>query len=237
MNPTKILVIGEYNESFPVHPATDAALAHAAAAIGARLEGRWVSTGELQGDDVSALLGDASGLWIAPGSPYLSLAGALEAIRFAREAGMPLLGTCGGFQHMILEYARHVLGFHDAEHAEYDPYASRLIVSRLACSLSGRTLSITLRPDSLVARSYGRPEVSEGYYCNFGVNPEYASLFRSGELAVVGSDDEGEVRIVEHASHPFFVGTLFVPQMRSSPEHPHPLVVAFLREASRARHE
>jgi CTP synthase (UTP-ammonia lyase) len=78
--------------------------------------------------------------------------GALLAIRTAREARIPLLGTCGGFQRIILEYVRNVLGFADAQHQETAPQASRLVISRLACSLVGRSMSITLQPDSLVAR-------------------------------------------------------------------------------------
>jgi CTP synthase (UTP-ammonia lyase) len=148
---------------------------------------------------------------------------------------LPLLGTCGGFQHIILEYARHVLGFLDATHAEYNPYASSLFISRLACSLVGRALVISLQPDSLVARTYGATSVTEQYYCNFGVNPDHSATLASGDLAIVGSDAEGEVRVVELRSHPFFVGTLFVPQLRSQVESPHPLVLGFLNATQNAR--
>jgi CTP synthase (UTP-ammonia lyase) len=101
----------------------------------------------------------------------------------------------------------------------------------LACSFVWRTLEISLQPESLVARTYGTTAVTEQYYCNFGVNPDYAALLMSGDLAVVGSDAEGEVHVVELRDHPFFVGTLFVPQLRSQTENPHPLVMGFLREA------
>jgi CTP synthase (UTP-ammonia lyase) len=157
------------------------------------------------------------------------MSGALSAIRMAREQQIPLLGTCGGFQHIILEYARNVLGFAEAEHAETDPQASQLFISQLTCSLVGRTMSISLRPDSLVARSYGRTKIQEQYRCNFGVNPEYEDVLRSRSLRVVGSDDEGVVRVVELAGHPFFVGTLFVPQLISMTSAPHPLISEFIK--------
>ena len=83
-----------------------------------------------------------SGVWVTPGSPYKNLEKTLWAIRFARENGIPCFGTCGGFQHMVLEYARNVLGYEDAQHAEYDPYASSLFISALACSLAGRTMEL-----------------------------------------------------------------------------------------------
>ena len=158
----------------------------------------------------------------------------LDAIQYARENHVPCFGTCGGFQHMILEYARSVLNFEDAQHAEYDPYASRLFISELECSLAGRAMQLTLDADSFVARVYGQETVEEEYYCNFGVNPVHASKFKDGPLNVVGSDNEGEIRVIELPNHPFFVGTLFVPQLRSTASRPHPLVTEFVRKAVNA---
>jgi CTP synthase (UTP-ammonia lyase) len=228
---TTIAIIGDYDPAFAPHRATDLALNHAAHALGLDMMSAWLPTASLDAPHAFETLASFSGLWVAPGSPYQSMQGALRAIRFARENRVPLLGTCGGFQHIILEYARHVLGFADATHAEYDPYASHLFISRLACSLVGRALEISLQPESLVARTYGATAVTEQYYCNFGVNPDYAALLTAGDLAVVGSDAEGEVRVVELRDHPFFVGTLFVPQLRSQAENPHPIVTGFLRAA------
>jgi CTP synthase (UTP-ammonia lyase) len=155
--------------------------------------------------------------------------GALTAIQLARGQRIPLLGTCGGFQHIILEYARNMLGFADAEHEESSPQASRRFISRLSCSLVGRTGNITLKPDSLVARTYGRTRIEEQYRCNFGLNPEYVDALCSSALRIVGLDNDGAVRVVELAEHPFFVGTLFVPQHISSPSAPHPLVSGFVK--------
>ena len=135
---------------------------------------------------------------------------------------------------MILEYARSVLNFEDAQHAEYDPYASRLFISELECSLAGRTMKLNLVADSFVARVYGQETVEEEYYCNFGANPAHASRFQDGSLHVAGSDNEGETRVIELPNHPFFAGTLFVPQLHSTASHPHPLVTEFVRKAVNA---
>jgi CTP synthase (UTP-ammonia lyase) len=135
---------------------------------------------------------------------------------------------------MILEYARHALGVADAQHAEYDPYASELFVTKLACSLVGRELVVALVPASRVASIYGTLEAREQYYCNFGVNPEKVAELRRGDLRVTGADAEGDVRVVELPDHPFYIGTLFVPQLRSSLERPHPLITAFVRAAVRS---
>jgi CTP synthase (UTP-ammonia lyase) len=224
----QLIILGEFAPGFPSHLATNAAIEHSCAAANLRIDARWVSTPLI--DD--ALLEQADGLWVAPGSPYLSMEKTLGAIRRARESGLPCLGTCGGFQHIILEQARNVLGFHDAQHAEYDPYASRLIISKLACPLAGREMSLAFEAGSQVAVIYGRTEAEERYYCNFGVAPEVVPLLKRGPLRISGADAEGEIRVVELPGHPFFIGTLFVPQNRSTEAEPHPLVTAFLRAAA-----
>lgn len=226
---TRIALLGEFDPAFPPHPATVAALAHSALALREHVAPQWISTAELTVDQLRSF----SAVLIAPGSPYKNLPNTLAAIRHARERGIPCLGTCGGFQHMILEYARNVLGFVDAQHAEYDPYASELFVTQLECSLVGRELLVALQPESRVAGIYGTLEAREQYYCNFGVNPEKVAELQRGELRVTGSDAEGEVRVVELPNHPFYIGTLFVPQLRSSLERPHPLITAFVRAAVR----
>ena len=228
-----IAIIGDYRSGNRSHVATGDAVAHCSAALDLPVEHCWVGTEELAQSDGLRRLSEFNGFWIAPGSPYKSMTGALLAIQRAREQGIPLLGTCGGFQHIVIEYARNVLGFTEAEHEETSPQAAQLFISRLVCSLVGRTMHITLKPGSLVARSYGRTETQESYHCNFGVNPKFEDTLRSSALRVVASDDEGVTRAVELAGHPFFVGTLFIPQISSTPNAPHPLVSGFIQACSR----
>jgi CTP synthase (UTP-ammonia lyase) len=224
-----IAIVGDFNPSNQSHIATNNTIEHCSKSLDLPVEHHWIATEDLVRPDGTKHLADVRGFWIAPASPYKSMDGALLAIRTARERGIPLLGTCGGFQHIILEYARNVLGFTDAQHEETHPHASQLFISRLACSLVGRTMTITLRPDSLVARAYRRTKVEERYLCNFGVNPDFVDILRPSTLRIVGSDDEGELRAVELAGHPFFVGTLFLPQLISKPSAPHPLLSEFVR--------
>jgi CTP synthase (UTP-ammonia lyase) len=231
----RLAIIGDFNPNNRSHAATNEAIRHCAAGAKVDIEPHWLGTEDVAAPGGLSRLRDFSGLWIAPASPYKNMAGALAAIRFAREGDIPLLGTCGGFQHLLLEYARNVLGINDAQHEESDPGASRLFISRLACSLVGRTMTITLQPESLVARLYGRSVVQEQYHCNFGVNPEYVDALRSGALRIVGSDDEGVVRAVELPNHPFFVGTLFLPQHTSTSTAPHPLISGFLKTCSESQ--
>lgn len=223
-----IALLGEYNPGFAPHAATDAAILHANALLGTAIRADWVSTAFID----TTLFERYAGIWIAPGSPYKDLEKTLRAIRHAREHGIPCFGTCGGFQHMILEYARNVLDFHDAQHAEYDPYASQLFISKLACSLSGRELTLSFTPGSQVAQIYGATTAIEQYYCNFGIDSAYVETLKHGPMRISGADAEGEIRVIEWPDHPFFIATLFVPQARSTHAEPHPLVLAFLRSVA-----
>jgi CTP synthase (UTP-ammonia lyase) len=227
-----LIILGEYNPDSETHSATDAAIHHSLVELHDELSFRWISTSTIEETDVLR----AHGLWVAPGSPYKNVSRALQAIRIARENLVPCLGTCGGFQHMILEFARNALGFADAEHAEYDPDASRLFISALSCSLVGMELRVRLQPQTIARTLYGNDEIVERYYCTFGVNPEYSeALTENGSLVISGRDLNGEIRIIEIPDHPFFVGTLFVPQARSKELMPHPLVSGFLGAVLRHR--
>jgi CTP synthase (UTP-ammonia lyase) len=106
------------------------------------------------------------------------------------------------------------------------------VVTALACSLVGQDQPVAIVPGTLAARLYGAGQVTEPYYCNYGLNPEYRGRLERAGLATSGTGADGEVRIVELTAHPFFLATLFVPQARSAPERPHP-VIAGLAAASR----
>ncbi len=228
----RIGIIGEYNAAFEPHVATDRAIAHASARLGVVVETEWIETDRADREfaDVTAR---CHGFWIAPGSPYANMNGALKIIAYARTHGRPLLGTCGGYQHIVIEYARNILGIEDAEHAEYDPYASKLVVNRLVCSLAGQELKIVLNDsESTIFDIYRKDIITERYYCNFGLNPAYQQALAENGLLTVGVDDNGESRIVELKGHPFYIGTLFVPQTISTEENPHPLISAFVRQVA-----
>lgn len=231
----RIAIIGDFDPEFPPHRATNEAIGHAAVSLGLDAVGIWTPTESVSDQLIKRVLTGAHGLWIAPGSPYRSMDGALRAIRWARENEIPLLGTCGGFQHVVLEYARTVLGIDDAQHAEYDPYASRLFIVPLSCSLAGQRMRVTLDTGSRAAAIYGRSETEEEYYCNFGLNPEYEKAIDESGLKISGRDEQGEARVVELRSHPFFIATLFVPSLTSTPESPHPVVTALVRAAASGR--
>lgn len=222
-----IAIVGDRSAENPTHRATDAALA----ALG--VEAHWLPTLALR-DDL-APLGSATGVLVAPGSPYASMEGALAAIRWAREQAIPTLGTCGGFQHMLIEFARNVAGIAGAEHAESHPDAATLVVTPLACSLVGQQQSVHVAPVTLAADLYGTSDVVEPFFCSYGLNPAYWALVEQAGLRFSGAGPDGEPRILELPDHPFFLGTLYVPQAGTRRAGPHPLLAGLVTAADQVR--
>jgi CTP synthase (UTP-ammonia lyase) len=219
-------LIGDYNASIPAHQAIPLALQSASQASNIAVECEWVPTEEIANP---SRLAHFDGLWCVPGSPYRSMDGTLLAIQHAREATVPFLGTCGGFQHAIIEFARNVLGWHDAEHAETAPDAARAVISPLECTLVEATGTVRLFPGSRIAAAYGANQTEEGYRCRYGLNPKFQAELTVGPLRSGADDETGEVRSVELDGHPFFVATLFQPERAALKGHRAPIVEAFVR--------
>jgi CTP synthase (UTP-ammonia lyase) len=229
----RIGIIGDYQPANVSHPATEAALHHAGDRLSVAVEITWLPTKSLE-PLPSNHLQAFDALWCAPGSPYQSMNGALNAIRWAREHNQPLLGTCAGFQHIVVEYARTVLGINDARHAEYGETSGPLVITPLSCSLErGKNLEILVDPASRAGHIYNERQIREQFWCTFGLNRAYHASLHAGGLPIVGVDPDGEARIVEVPGHPFFIGTLFIPQLNSTAARPHPLVTALMEEAIR----
>lgn len=218
-------LIGDQDESVPAHRAIPMALRRAAEEAGISIEIEWVPT-----EQIAELppLARFNALWCVPASPYRNMTGALLAIRYAREQGIPFLGTCGGFQHAMIEYARNVLGWADADHAETTPDSVRAVIAPLSCTLVETTGSVRLVPGSRLAAAYGAESIQEGYHCRYGPNPAFRDAWLSGHLRATAFDDQGDVRAVELDGHPFFVATLFQPERCALNGGPVPLARAFL---------
>lgn len=221
-----LALIGDYNPAVIAHQAIPVALQQAADTLGLSVHVQWLDTDsitptrELHGFD---------GFWCVPASPYRDTDGALRAIRFAREQRRPFLGTCGGFQHAVLEYARHVLGWADAEHGELAPEAKRAVITPLSCTLVEATDTVRLAPYTRIAEAYGTLDIHEGYRCRYGVNPDFASALLEGDLIPSGHDSVGDLRAVELLDHPFFVATLFQPERAALKGVTPPLALALLK--------
>lgn len=223
----RIALVGDYNAAVLAHKAIPLAIDDAAAVLNIDVDYDWLHTTEIK--SAEDLVGyDA--IWLVPASPYQNEDGAFLTIRYARENSIPFLGTCGGFQHAIIEYARNVMGWHDAAHAE-TAREGRMVIEPLACSLVEKSDLIELRPHTVIAKAYGKTEITEGYHCNYGVADDFALALASQPLKVSGWDEEGEVRAIELTTHPFFVATLFQHERAALVGKPAPLVQALLLAA------
>jgi len=223
----RIALVGDYNESRVAHRAIPIALQLAVNTLRADVTWEWLPSRELQ-RTAEAQLEPYAAIWCVPGSPYENTAGVIDAIRFARSRRRPFLGTCGGFQHAMLEYAQAVWGI-DAMHAETNPEAEDPVIAPLVCSLVEVRGGLKFEPGSRLRAIYGRDSANEEYHCNYGLNPRYALRLQSGPLKTAARDDEGSVRAVELDEHPFFIGTLFQPERAALREQTPPLVTAFAR--------
>ncbi|MFD9905259.1 hypothetical protein [Streptomyces sp. NPDC059063] len=231
-NPTaRIALVGDRSPNVTAHTRVPLLLEALALRDGLVLDAYWIGTEDAE--EPGAVSGfDA--VWVLPGSPYRSEAGALAAIRTAREEGIPFLGTCGGFQHTLLEYARNVCGLTGVAHAENDPDADDLLIGPLACSLVGHEGTVRLTPGSLAESVLGADRTLERYHCSYGPSDarHLATLTEHG-LRLTGADEEGQVRVAELPGHPFFLATLFQPELRGDGSRPHPIVRALARAGVR----
>lgn len=230
MKTLRIALVGDYHPRVAAHQAIPRALELAGAAQGAQVVAEWLPTRSIA-DGAPGRFDGFDGLWCVPASPYESEAGALNAIRAFREQRRPFLGTCGGFQHALLEYARNVAGHPQAAHAENDPGAAEHLIAPLACGLVEERGEVRIEPGTRLAAAYGAASAIETYHCRYGLNPRFASLLDTGKLRAVARDAGGEVRAIELEDHPFFVATLFQPERAALDGRDHPLINAFAASA------
>ncbi len=230
-----LALVGDRSPSITAHRAIPLALDLAVQATGGTLRWEWIGTEKI-GDPARSLRG-ATGVWCVPASPYKNMDGALAAIRFARERNLPFLGTCGGFQHAVIEFARHVAGLRSADHAEtaemqchlIGDISPELVVTPLACSLVGKSGNITFTPGSRLHDIFGGNPTTEGYHCSYGVNTACRAKLEAAGLRFTGFDAAGETRACELPSHRFFIGTLFQPERSALAGTHHPLIREFVR--------
>lgn len=224
-----LALIGDYDPQVTAHQAIPQALRLAGEALGLNVHFDWLATDTLT---ASTSLQHYDGFWCVPASPYRDMDGALLAIRYAREQRRPFLGTCGGFQHAVLEFARNVMGWTQAEHGELAPDSPHALLTPLNCALVEATDRIRLMAFTRIAKAYGELDIHEGYRCRYGVNPEFEQALLQADLIASGHDATGDLRAVELLGHPFFVATLFQPERAALKGITPPLVKAWLEACS-----
>ena len=216
-----IALVGDRSPSVRAHARIPQLVDALRARDGVVLDPYWIPSEEAHDG-----LDGFDGIWIVPGSPYRDPEGAIAAARCARELGIPFLGTCGGFQHAAVMLARDLAGIPDAAHAEYELPGERVVVA-LACSLVGHEGAIHYAPGSRIAQIMGVERSLERYHCSYGLDTPYVERLAGLGVRFSAHDDAGDVRALELPGHPFFLGTLFQPELAGDGTRAHPVVRAF----------
>jgi CTP synthase (UTP-ammonia lyase) len=227
----KIGLAGDYNDKVSAHIAIPLVFKLISEKENIIIEYKWLQTESL--DNITTdELSEFDGFWCVPASPYKSMDGALKAIRFARENDYPFLGTCGGFQHCLIEIARDVAGLKYADHGESNPNSELKLITPLSCSLVGQKGEIKLIPGTRAWKIFGKEKITEEYHCSYGLNNKFIDELVKSGVVVSGTDAGGEIRIIELPVKKFFFATLFQPELAALTNNVSPLISKFVNSCS-----
>ena len=241
----EIAIVGKYTHVRDAYKSIIESFVHAGAANKARVNLRWVESTDVETRGAAALLSDVDGILVPGGFGERGVEGKIAAVQFAREKSVPYFGLCLGMQVATVEFARHVVGWADANSSEFDPASEHKVIDLLADQAGvtdkGGTMRLgaykcELRAGTLAARAYGVAEVSERHRHRYEMNNRYVQQLTSRGLVVSGKCVGRElVEIVELPDHPWFLAVQFHPELRSRPHDPHPLFRDFVRAALERR--
>ena len=220
---TTIALIGDRRPSVRSHVRLEQLFAPEASVAARGIRATWLSSDAV---DLESLA-EVDGIWVLPGSPYADRDRVLGAITYARVHDVPFLGSCGGLQHLLLEFARSVAGLTSAEHAEEHPEAAHPIIVPLTCSLVDEDTEVIVEPSTIAADLLGAGRHQVSYVCSYGLDQRATAALVAAGLRIAARDAAGEVRMAEVASCRFMVGSLFQPELMSTPDALHPLIEGF----------
>jgi CTP synthase len=236
-----VALVGKYAELPDAYKSILEAFVHAGVKHRAKVEVSLIQSDELTENNVTPRLQPFDGILVAPGFGVRGIPGKLAAIRYAREHGVPFLGICLGMQMAVVEFARNVLQWTDADSAEMNPNTSRPVVALMESQADVKQLGGTMRlgafdcrlADGTLARQiYGQERISERHRHRYEFNNAYRTPFIAAGMIPSGLNPEHDlVEIVEIPAHPFFIATQFHPEYKSTLKNPHPLFLAFVRAA------
>ncbi|MEG0807796.1 MAG: CTP synthase [Alistipes sp.] len=242
-NPSKkidIALVGKYTELPDAYKSICESFIHAGAMNDCKVKLTYINSEKVTPETVAAKLGKMAGIVVAPGFGNRGIEGKIEAVRFARENNIPFLGICLGMQCAVIEFARNVLGLADANSSEMEatPHpVIDLMEEQKGVTAKGGTMRLgaypcLLKKGSKVAAAYGKLTISERHRHRYEFNNEYLGQFEAAGMQAVGINPETNlVEVVEVDNHPWFVGTQYHPEYKSTVLSPSPLFVAFVKAA------
>lgn len=240
-----IALVGKYIQLHDAYLSVAEALKHGGIACRANVKIHWVDSEDLEKKGADFFLRGVDGILVPGGFGMRGTEGKIEAIRYARENKIPFLGICLGMQMAIVEFARHVLGYQDANSAELDPQTEHPVIALMPdqseVSDLGGTLRLgaypcILREGSLLEKLYGKREISERHRHRYEVNNEYREELENAGMKLSGLSPDGRIaEMLEIPGHPYFVGTQGHPELKSRPNHAHPLFRELIKAAVQHR--
>jgi CTP synthase len=250
LNPARrvrIAVVGKYTDLHDAYKSVHEALLHGGIPNDAGVDIEWIASDRFTDQDAAGrLLKGFDGLLVPGGFGDRGIDGMIQAVRWAREHGLPFFGICLGLQVAIIEFARYVCGMEDTNSTEFEPdcpapvialMPSQRNVSDLGGSMRLGAYPARLRQGSRAAQAYGTTEISERHRHRWEVSNAYRDVLAEHGLRLSGqSPDGGLVEVVELPDHPWFIGCQYHPELKSRPTRPHPLFAAFIGAAVRQRY-
>ena len=236
-----IAVVGKYTDLPDSYISVKEALSHAALAHGRDVEISWVHSEELEHNGLEDILAASKGIVVPGGFGPRGIEGMVQTVRYARENGVPYLGLCLGMQVMVVEYARNLLGYEDANSTEFNRDTQHPVIDLMPEQMQMKDMGGTMRlglypcrlvPETRAAKAYVHSEVEERHRHRYEFNNAYREPLAEVGLIASGLSPNGLlVEISEAPDHPFMLGVQFHPEFLSRPERPHPLFRDFLGAA------
>jgi CTP synthase len=240
-----VALVGKYVQLHDAYLSVAEALRHAGYALGTEVEIRWIDSAEVTPETAEALLGGCGGILVPGGFGPRGIEGMILASQYAREKGVPYLGLCLGMQIAVIEFARHVCRWEDADSGEFNPSSKHRVIDFLPDQNESVDKGGTLRlgaypcrivPGTLMEKCYGETLISERHRHRYEFNNEFREALAGAGLTLSGLSPDGNiVETVEVSGHPFFLGVQFHPEFKSRPNKPHPLFLGFIEAALRRR--
>ncbi len=247
-NPTQeveIGLVGKYISLPDAYKSITESFIHAGASLECKVHLSLISSEEINPDNVERKLGDLNGILVAPGFGERGLVGKIEAVKFAREKRIPFFGICLGMQIAVVEFAQNVIGLEDASSTEMNPDTTNPVIflmedqkgiTQLGGTMRLGSYTCELKKGTKSSLAYGQSKISERHRHRYEFNNKYLEKFESKGMIAAGKNPEsGLVEIIELEDHPWFVGTQFHPEYKSTVLSPHPLFIRFVKAAIEAK--
>lgn len=234
-------LIGKYTKLHDAYLSVAEALHHGGYENGVHVDIRWIESEDLEEQDPETLLGDVDGILVPGGFGVRGVEGKMQAARYAREHDVPYLGICLGMQTAVMEFARDVLDYEDADSAEFNEESTHKVIDFMPDQRGnipkGGTMRLgaypcVIRSGSILEQAYGKKEIQERHRHRYEFNNEYREAIQLAGMEVTGSSPDGRlVEAVEIPALRFFVGVQYHPEFKSRPNAAHPLFRELVRAA------